>query len=284
MQQRKLTELLQEDYALPIIKELGMRQPTETSIKKYRYAEFECSVCNKPFETQTRAVKLKPKGKVVTMCKQCSMDMNKDRNKSHGLSKTHPLYNTWLRMKQRCNNPKAKGYELYGGRGIKVYAKWEDSFTDWVEYLESLPSYQDKLNNPEQKYTIDRIDNAQGYEPGNMRWATQTVQNHNQKKNKRNTSGYTGVGYVRATNKWQAVFQYAENRHIAVFVDKEHAAMQYDLWAIKYKSDRKLNKPELIEEYSRLNPDTFHDEMKKLERKSKEIAKLETVLAELRAT
>ena len=31
-------------------------------------------------------------------------------------------------MKQRCYNKKYPNYKNYGGRGIKIYDKWNDSF------------------------------------------------------------------------------------------------------------------------------------------------------------
>ncbi len=36
-------------------------------------------------------------------------------------------YSTWRGMIQRCHNPEAKGYENYGGRGIKVCNEWRTS-------------------------------------------------------------------------------------------------------------------------------------------------------------
>ena len=33
-------------------------------------------------------------------------------------------YNAWLAMRQRCRNPNGLAYSRYGGRGIKVCARW----------------------------------------------------------------------------------------------------------------------------------------------------------------
>lgn len=37
-------------------------------------------------------------------------------------------YNTWVSMKDRCNNPNSEDYKHYGGRGIKVCERWFNSF------------------------------------------------------------------------------------------------------------------------------------------------------------
>lgn len=37
-------------------------------------------------------------------------------------------------MRQRCNNPKNKAYENYGGRGITICKEWDDFavFREWA--------------------------------------------------------------------------------------------------------------------------------------------------------
>ena len=73
------------------------------------------------------------------------------------------LYTIWCGMRQRCNNPNRDAYELYGGKGIKVCAEWEDysAFREWA----MSNGYRDTL-------CIDRVDNKRGYEPSNCRWIT----------------------------------------------------------------------------------------------------------------
>ena len=75
-------------------------------------------------------------------------------------------------MRSRCTNPKAKGYEYYGGRGVAVCERWMKSFPDFLA---------DMGFRPVDKESIDRIDNAKNYEPGNCRWATRQEQNANKR-------------------------------------------------------------------------------------------------------
>lgn len=92
---------------------------------------------------------------------------------THGRSKSK-LYTTWAQLKQRCSNPKAEGYHLYGGRGIKLHGPWVTNFTAFALELGEPPS-------PE--HTVERIKNDQGYVPGNIRWATPFEQSRNRRSN-----------------------------------------------------------------------------------------------------
>lgn len=83
-----------------------------------------------------------------------------------------PMYQRWLNMRSRCNDPKNKQYHDYGGRGIKVCAEWEASFQAFLDYLGEPPSPH---------HTMDRINNDGGYEPGNVRWATYVEQAANRR-------------------------------------------------------------------------------------------------------
>lgn len=56
--------------------------------------------------------------------------------------------------------------------------QWRDDFAAFLADMGPMP---------EDKRTIDRIDNAKGYEPGNCRWASVTEQNRNKTSNVRLT-------------------------------------------------------------------------------------------------
>jgi hypothetical protein len=84
------------------------------------------------------------------------------------------VYFIWFDMRRRCNDPKNKRYEQYGGRGIKVCEDWNSfqNFFDWSKEN----GYADDL-------TIDRIDRDGNYEQSNCRWADSVVQANNRSNN-----------------------------------------------------------------------------------------------------
>jgi len=100
-------------------------------------------------------------------------------NLRHGM-RGHPLYCTWMGMKDRCSNPKNKKYKYYGDRGISVCKNWEISIDSFIS---------DMGEKPTTKHSIDRINNDGNYEPGNCRWATSSQQNSNKRpKNSANNT------------------------------------------------------------------------------------------------
>jgi hypothetical protein len=85
----------------------------------------------------------------------------------HGLGDSgDPLYGAWVQLRTRCNNPNHKDYKNYGGRGIKVCARW-DSFLAFAE---------DMGPHPGPSRTLDRRNTNGDYTKSNCRWATKKTQ------------------------------------------------------------------------------------------------------------
>ena len=103
--------------------------------------------------------------------------LKRGHTKSCGKCKqtTHPLYNTWYHLKNRCNNPKTINYHLYGGRGITVCDEWNNSFTTFLE---------DMGNKPTKQHSVERRNNELGYCKSNCYWDTKEEQQNNMRSNK----------------------------------------------------------------------------------------------------
>lgn len=106
-------------------------------------------------------------------CGCLNKELAAKRVSTHGMSKSSE-YRSWSHMKGRCYNPTDTFYKNYGGRGITICEEWRKSFSAFYKYMGTKPHKTD---------SIDRINNAGNYEPGNVRWADRKTQNNNKKTN-----------------------------------------------------------------------------------------------------
>lgn len=97
----------------------------------------------------------------------------------HGQSYTR-IYSVWRGMKARCQNERNLGYPNYGGRGIKLCARWQ-SFENF--HADMAETYRSDL-------TIERINNDGDYEPMNCCW----IPKADQMKNRRPASEWRNGG------------------------------------------------------------------------------------------
>lgn len=116
------------------------------------------------------------------------------RPPSHGESgpNSTPEYLTWKHMLHRCRSSEPQKARTYRNRGISVCPQWKKSYPAFLSYIGRKPS-------PD--CTLDRIDNERGYEPGNVRWATQKEQANN-----RRDSLLTVRGVTLTRNAWSKKF------------------------------------------------------------------------------
>ncbi len=98
-------------------------------------------------------------------CRPC-----RRRQRSHT-----PEYQAWAAAKRRCYVESDKRYPDYGGRGIVMHPAWRESFDEFLAGVGHRPS---------PGFSLDRVDNNKGYEPGNCRWATRSEQQSNTRRNR----------------------------------------------------------------------------------------------------
>ena len=109
----------------------------------------------------------------------------------HGLAGS-PEYISWRHMVKRCTDPTEPRYHRYGGRGIKVCARWLKDPSNFLADMGKRPS-------PE--HSLDRIDNDGDYTPENCRWATLLEQVRN-RGGRRPTCRLTMQGETLTIVEW----------------------------------------------------------------------------------
>ena len=95
-------------------------------------------------------------------------------SKSHGFRKAGkwtPEYWAWQNMKRRVFRPTKKDGPNY--TYLSICERWLHSFENFLEDMGLRPA---------KGYSLDRIDNFKGYEPGNCRWGTALQQARNSRQ------------------------------------------------------------------------------------------------------
>lgn len=114
-------------------------------------------------------------------------------NTRHGMALT-PTHRSWRNMVHRCTKPSDSSYCRYGALGVTVCARWlEPKGQGFLNFLSDIGERPAGM-------TLDRIDNKNGYEPGNCRWATSR-----QQQNNRSTTKFLEYGGARKSlGEWSA--------------------------------------------------------------------------------
>jgi hypothetical protein len=130
--------------------------------------------------------------------------------KTHGQFKTK-TWKIWRGMRDRCG--KRPAY-----KNVTVCERWQ-VYQNFVEDMGKCP----------EGLTLDRIDPAGNYEPGNVRWASWSVQQWNKRKKAGTSSTFVGVSFHKKAGKWQAhIRQHGKRYWLGQFPTPEAAARAYD--------------------------------------------------------
>lgn len=145
-------------------------------------------------------------------------------------------------MIYRCNVPSDKRYKKYGAIGIKVCDRWMESFENFISDMGPRPS---------ENYSLDRINGAGNYEPGNCRWATSLEQALNVRKKTRSwTFPYKGVSLDSEKRRNTIYRSYININKKRIELGRHHsavlAALYYDKAAIETGLPYKRNFPSLL--------------------------------------
>jgi hypothetical protein len=165
-------------HRLKFLEDLG-KLPLASGLRRFWLFECDCGAIKQ----------LQPSPVILGTICSCGC-WRRDRlgaaSTKHGYgSRNGPLgaeFTAYRSMSRRCHEEKNKSFEYYSRRGIVVCEQWRDP--------EGFPSFLKDIGpRPGPSYTVERIDNDRGYEPGNVKWATMEQQNRNKINNVYHTFG-----------------------------------------------------------------------------------------------
>jgi hypothetical protein len=86
--------------------------------------------------------------------------------------------------RRTTSDPNSEYFESYGGRGITVCERWKD-----------FPAFYANMGKrPSKNHSLGRINNDEGYNPGNCKWMTK----RQQQRDRRGNHKYEAIRIIRA--------------------------------------------------------------------------------------
>lgn len=147
---------------------------------------------------------------------------------THGMSYTSE-YRSLRGLNGRCNNPKYPGYPWYGARGIRTCDRWN------IKNPESLDNFMEDMGKCPEGHSLERLDVNGNYSKDNCIWATIDVQSANKRKYENNTTGRTGVYFVKDIDIWRATINHKSIRYdLGRFISFEDAVKAREEAELKY--------------------------------------------------
>lgn len=208
------------------MKKFGRLITDEIPIRKGHCIYYKC-ICDCGNETIVERNALSS-GKVVS-CKCYHKEILKERISVHNMWGTK-TYWAWAQARQRCINIKSQNYENYGERGIIMCDRWLNSFEYFLEDMGKCP----------EGLSLDRLNNDDGYYKENCHWTNNSFQGYNKRKDKRNTSGKTGVSFIKSKNKWRAyITKNNKQINLGLFIDIKDAICARNEAELKYYGKNK---------------------------------------------
>ena len=158
------TQYYGQKYGRLTIREFSRFKPSGAKFKHHMYlCDCECGA-----EVEASIYNLRSGNTESCGC------LRRELMTKHGMHGSTE-YQIWEGVVRRGSGKEHRSHYL--DRGITVCDEWtgEGGFQAFFDHIGPRPS---------SKHSVDRIDNDRGYEPGNVRWATNKEQSRNTSRNR----------------------------------------------------------------------------------------------------
>lgn len=189
-------------------------------------------VCDCGKEVYAKKYELEKRHTTSCGCKRS--ERSRRVNTIHGHSKSK-ICIILRGMKQRCQNPKNKYYQNYGGRGISICEEWSNPIDGVINF------YNWAINNGyKDGYSIERIDVNDNYSPENCKWIPMSEQYANR----------TDTRYVSYKNETLPLFKMCEKYNVKYTTVLRRLQLGWDVkYAIEIPVGLKIGLDKFLEKH-----------------------------------